>query len=88
MSENRIEIEIKIGKQAELNKRIKKETNRLKKLFCDMPADTMKKDISLIGNAAFMIYMSVIYKNLSFIGGIPCLMKNWLCHISKVILKP
>lgn len=34
--------------------RIKKEISRLKKLYKDMPEQTMKKVISLIENAAFM----------------------------------
>jgi len=40
--------------EEEKEKRIKKEVNRLKKLFNDMPPKTMNKVISLIKNAAFM----------------------------------
>ncbi|EHI98033.1 hypothetical protein CDLVIII_1334 [Clostridium sp. DL-VIII] len=41
-------------KKIENEKRIKKEANRLKKLFKDMPKNTMDKVSSLIKNAAFM----------------------------------
>lgn len=43
-----------IKKELTKEDRIKKEINRLKKLYKDMPENTMKKVISLIENAAFM----------------------------------
>ncbi|APM39407.1 hypothetical protein [Clostridium kluyveri] len=43
-----------IKKELTKEDRIKKEINRLKKLYKDMAENTMKKVISLIENAAFM----------------------------------
>jgi hypothetical protein len=41
-------------KELTIEERIKKEINRLKRLYKDMPQNTMNKVISLIENAAFM----------------------------------
>ncbi|NOW07845.1 hypothetical protein [Clostridium beijerinckii] len=46
--------EERLLQKKEKEKRIKKEINRLKKLFKDMPQNTMDKVSSLIKNAAFM----------------------------------
>jgi hypothetical protein len=54
MKEDELEKERKLLLKIEKDKRIKKEINRLKKLYNEMPANTMGKVISLIKNAAFM----------------------------------
>ncbi|MDP4144151.1 MAG: hypothetical protein Q8936_06645 [Bacillota bacterium] len=58
------------------DQRIKKEINRLKKLFKEMPQNTMNKVISLIENAAFMTVTLEDLQNEIILKGPVCEYQN------------